>query len=208
MCWMIFGSWTLCLGCTAAARGSYVWFNAFIEQTNGASGTRYSMTCSGWHFGGRKWGGQYECENRLTDEVYLHSVIKVLMSGPETRHDSFQRDVLEFQLQKKRRLVTVWVVTLPTESVSLVHFCSINDKIVWLPGGGRYGVESWFETLQLPGPPKPPSSVESPPTSVPQSKHTWLVNILYCIGNINALSDRPVGRFFPHSKSKANHSVL
>lgn len=36
----------LCLGFTAAARGSFVWFIAFIEQTNGASGTRYSMTCS------------------------------------------------------------------------------------------------------------------------------------------------------------------
>lgn len=33
--------------CVWVARGSYVWFNAFIEQTNGASGTRYSMTCSG-----------------------------------------------------------------------------------------------------------------------------------------------------------------
>lgn len=41
------GSWTVCLGCTAAGKGSFVWFSAFIKQTNGASGTRYSMTCSG-----------------------------------------------------------------------------------------------------------------------------------------------------------------
>ncbi len=120
------GSRIVCLGCTTAAWRSFVWFSAFIEQANGASRTRYSMNCSGWHFSGRKWGGQSERGNRLTDEFYLHSVHQSINVWARDKTWLISTGCFGIP-DTKERLVTVWVVTLPTESDLRVHFYSIND---------------------------------------------------------------------------------
>jgi len=104
----------------------FFWFSAFIEQANGASRTRYSMNCSGWHFSGRKWGGQSERGNRLTDEFYLHSVHQSINVWARDKTWLISTGCFGIP-DTKERLVTVWVVTLPTESDMRVHFYSIND---------------------------------------------------------------------------------